>query len=138
MTHEPLLVFYDGACGLCTRAVAWALARDRHGRLEPEPFQSPGARELLRAHGATPADAARELHVWSRAEGLRRGPDAVAAMLARLPGYAWLGALLGATWLAPLARPAYAFVASRRGWFGAPVCALPARRGSRGTGDRRR
>ena len=32
MTSQHSLVFYDGACGLCHRAVRFAIARDRDGR----------------------------------------------------------------------------------------------------------
>jgi predicted DCC family thiol-disulfide oxidoreductase YuxK len=35
----PHLLLYDGACGLCRRATAWALRHDRAGRLEAVPYQ---------------------------------------------------------------------------------------------------
>lgn len=119
---DRLLVFYDGECRLCAGAVAWALARDRDGVLEPVPYQSEAARARL---GAAAARAADELHVWSEARGVRAGADAVAELLRRLPRWRWAGALLASRALAWAARPAYRALARRRARFGAARCPLP-------------
>lgn len=107
-----LTVFYDGSCGLCQAAVAWAVARDREHALEPIPFQSEEARARLGPERARRAED--ELHVWSRAEGVRTGADAVAAMLARIPGWRWAGRALAWWPVRMVARPVYRWIAARR------------------------
>jgi predicted DCC family thiol-disulfide oxidoreductase YuxK len=39
--------FFDGACGVCTRAVYFLVRHNRTGRLRTEPFQAPGSAERL-------------------------------------------------------------------------------------------
>lgn len=124
MTRDPLFVFYDGACGLCAGAVVWALRRDRARRLQPVPVPSEEATRRLGAHAA---HALESLHAWSERGGLVAGPDAVAALLARLPRWGWAAALLRAPGVRSLARPAYRFVARHRHAFDRPGCALPRR-----------
>lgn len=41
------VVFYDGGCGLCHRAVRFALARDRDGRLRFAPLGGPTFLEVV-------------------------------------------------------------------------------------------
>jgi len=45
-------LFFDGACGMCTRSRDFLLKIDRTGNVHTEPLQSPGAAERL---GITPA-----------------------------------------------------------------------------------
>jgi len=45
-------LFFDGACGMCTRSRDLLLKMDRTGNLHTEPLQSPGAAERL---GIAPA-----------------------------------------------------------------------------------
>lgn len=52
----PLLVLYDGVCGLCSRTVAWLAARDRQGRLAYAPLQGETAALLRRRHPEIPLD----------------------------------------------------------------------------------
>jgi predicted DCC family thiol-disulfide oxidoreductase YuxK len=125
-TREPLTVFYDGECRLCSGTVAWALARDTAGRLRVLPYQSAEARAMLGEQNA--ARAARELLVWSPGEGVIGGSDAVAALLRRLPGWRPAGALLGAPPVRWIARPVYRAIAARRG---AVRCPLPPLNGAR-------
>jgi predicted DCC family thiol-disulfide oxidoreductase YuxK len=40
-------LFFDGECGMCTRARNFLLRLDRTGRLHTEPFQRPGSAERL-------------------------------------------------------------------------------------------
>ena len=121
----PLTVFYDGDCGMCSGAVAWALQRDRDRLLNPIPYQSPRALEYLGLEGV--ARAAEELHVWSESYGMRTGADAVVDLLTRLPGWRWLGRLFASRALRPMVQQAYRSLAARREWFGAPRCQLPER-----------
>jgi len=110
--REPLHVFYDGACPVCTRSIAWALKLDRYSRLRPVPAGSPQARETVGARHAT--HLLDELHVWSQRGGVRRGSDAVAAMLVELPGLGWAGHVLGFVVVRPFARLAYRMAAKNR------------------------
>jgi predicted DCC family thiol-disulfide oxidoreductase YuxK len=45
-------LFFDGACGMCTRSRDFLLKLDRTGNVQTEPLQSPGVAERL---GITPA-----------------------------------------------------------------------------------
>jgi predicted DCC family thiol-disulfide oxidoreductase YuxK len=110
--REPLHVFYDGACPVCTRSIAWALKLDRYNRLRPVPAGSPQAHETVGTRHAP--NLLEELHVWSERGGVRRGSDAVAAMLVELPWLGWSGRLLGLPPVRPFARLAYRAIAKRR------------------------
>jgi predicted DCC family thiol-disulfide oxidoreductase YuxK len=121
---EParLAVFFDGECALCSRLVAWALRRDRDGRLRPVPAASEEARRIAGPDAATRLLA--ELHTFSPDEGLRTGPSAVASLLSRLPRWRWIAPLVGASALRPVSVPIYRWIAARRGRLGA-TCPLP-------------
>ena len=41
------ILFFDGVCGLCSRAVDFVLARDRRGLFQFAPLQGETARQLL-------------------------------------------------------------------------------------------
>jgi len=41
------VLFFDGACGMCTRSVYFLIKHDRTGNLRTEPFQTLGAAERL-------------------------------------------------------------------------------------------
>lgn len=120
--ESPLHVFYDGDCGLCSTAVAWALARDRDHRLRPIPASDPQALTML---GPAHVGVLNSLHAWSADGGLVTGPEAVGAVLTRLPGWRWAALLLRAPGVRSAARPAYRWIASHRDWFGTPRCPLP-------------
>lgn len=51
----PLVVLYDGACGLCGRTVAWIAARDRDRRLAFAPLQGETAARLRALRPEIPA-----------------------------------------------------------------------------------
>jgi len=120
---EPLRVFFDDECGLCSGAVAWALARDREALLRPTPARSEEARRT--AGGLDATRLLEELHTWSPREGVRAGSDAVAALLLRLPGWAWAGRALRLPLVRPLARRVYRAIARRRHGLGAARCRMP-------------
>ena len=110
--REPLLVFYDGACGVSTRSIAWAIRLDTLQRLSPIPAGSPQARELV---GPTHAPhLLDELHVWSRSRGVRVGSDAIAAMLEELPMLGWVGRMIRFPLVRPFARITYRQIARNR------------------------
>jgi predicted DCC family thiol-disulfide oxidoreductase YuxK len=45
--HRSGILFFDGACGMCTRSVELVSRLNRTGELQTEPLQSPGAAERL-------------------------------------------------------------------------------------------
>jgi predicted DCC family thiol-disulfide oxidoreductase YuxK len=47
----PLLLLFDGRCGLCNRIVQFVLSRDRRDRFVFAPLQSRVAAEILARHG---------------------------------------------------------------------------------------
>jgi predicted DCC family thiol-disulfide oxidoreductase YuxK len=52
----PRIVLYDGVCGLCDRAVAWLLSKDRERQLWFAPLQGETAARLRRLHPEIPLD----------------------------------------------------------------------------------
>lgn len=121
---EHDVVFYDGTCGLCHRAVRAWLARDRRGLLRFAPLQGETFAELV------PADQRAELPdsiVVRAADGrLLTGSDATVHLLRRLGG-AWglAGALLRLV-PRPLRDLAYGAVARhRKRFFGSTDALCP-------------
>ncbi len=103
-------VFYDGACELCTSTRAWAAERDVAGRLRFVDFRDAGV-------GALPVTRAQlEREMWvRRADGtLCAGLDGTCAVLAELPRWRWLAALIGAPPLRWLGVLVYRIVARHR------------------------
>jgi predicted DCC family thiol-disulfide oxidoreductase YuxK len=49
VNNEPMsgVLFFDGACGMCTRARNFLVRHDRTGGLQTEPLQGPGVAERL-------------------------------------------------------------------------------------------
>jgi predicted DCC family thiol-disulfide oxidoreductase YuxK len=52
--QPPFVVLYDGVCGLCSRTVAWMVARDRERRLAFAPLQGETAARLRALHPEIP------------------------------------------------------------------------------------
>ena len=116
------VLFYDGACGLCHRCVAWASARDRRGRIRFAPLQGGTYASL-----DIPRPTDLSTLVALDARGLHTESGAVVALLRGIGGF-WSFAGLGLRLVPPPLRNAgYRFVATRRlGWFGpADRCSLP-------------
>lgn len=110
---RPLLLLYDGDCGLCTRAAAWIATRAGAG---VDPIASGDLDDAaLGALGLTRDDT--DAAAWVvRPDGtLRRGHLAVADALRAAPGWprltGWAIAIPPLRWLAI---PAYAAVARWR------------------------
>lgn len=90
-------IVWDGDCGFCRRAVAWALARDRDGLFEAVPYQSLPTPPMTPALRAACGSA---VHVRIAAGEWLRGGRACLfvlerigwprlARLARLPPLVW-------------------------------------------------
>lgn len=56
-------LFFDGACGMCTRSMDLLKKFDRTGKIHIEPLQSPGVAEHLGVEPTRLLDAARWLDV---------------------------------------------------------------------------
>jgi len=110
--REPLLVFYDGACSVCTRSIAWAIRLDRYQRLQPIAAGSHQAQQIVGAQNAP--RLLDELHVWSPSGGVRTGSDAIAAMMRELPMLRWAGRLIAFPLVRPFARIIYRHIARNR------------------------
>ncbi len=80
-------LFFDGACGMCTRAVDSILKLNRTGELRTEPLQRPGVAERLGIPPSRLLDSARWLDasgaVYSGAEAMNAAVSA--AIGTRLP-----------------------------------------------------
>jgi predicted DCC family thiol-disulfide oxidoreductase YuxK len=59
------ILFFDGACGMCTRAVDLILRLNRTGELRTEPLQGPGVAERL----GIPPSRLLESNSWLDASG---------------------------------------------------------------------
>jgi predicted DCC family thiol-disulfide oxidoreductase YuxK len=70
------VLYFDGACGMCTRSVNFLIAHDRTGNLETAPLQSPGVAERL----GIPDDRLLEAMRWLDGSGaVYTGAEAWAA-----------------------------------------------------------
>jgi predicted DCC family thiol-disulfide oxidoreductase YuxK len=106
------LLLYDGACGLCRRATAWARRHDRAGRLEAVPYQdapSPPMTPALREASA------RAVHVITTDGRILRAGRATLFVLREVgwPRTARLLSLPPFVWGVELA---YHLVARNRHW----------------------
>ena len=79
----PGTLFFDGGCGMCTRARNVLLKLDRTGEIDTEPFQRPDAAERL----GVPAARLPESVWWLDASGqVFAGAEAANAALAAAIG----------------------------------------------------
>ncbi len=102
-------LFFDGACGMCTRSRDFLLKFDRTGQLETVPLQSPGTAERLNVAPASLLDSVRWLDasgaVYSGAEAANAAVSAavgtrIPLAIYRIPGirfiedavYTWVAA----------------------------------------------
>ncbi len=122
------LLFYDGVCGLCDRAVRYVLRHDHEDRFRFASLQSQAAAVALARHGLDPTRLDTLVLVEATPAGesaLTRG-DAIARLLEVMGRAGWL------VWLirhlpAPLVRFGYNLVArTRYAVFGrTDACPLP-------------
>ncbi|MDX2184736.1 MAG: DCC1-like thiol-disulfide oxidoreductase family protein [Gemmatimonadaceae bacterium] len=118
------ILFFDGACGLCSRAVVFLMRRDARGVIRYAPLG--GATDAT--HGVSDgAITPQRSLVWREADGrvLRRSDGALAAAAALGGAWRWLAAALR---LVPrgLRDAVYDAIAERRHrWFGSEACEWP-------------
>jgi predicted DCC family thiol-disulfide oxidoreductase YuxK len=105
----PNILFFDGACGMCTRSVELLNKLNRTGKLQSEPLQSPGAAQRLGISSSDLLDSVRWLdasgNVYSGAEAANAALSAaigsrIPLRIYRIPGlrfveeavYRWIAA----------------------------------------------
>lgn len=113
MSDDPLLVLFDGDCGLCQALRRWVEARDAAGRLRLIPYQHADLDAV--APGLIPAMANRAVYALRPDGQCWHGARACFEALRRLPGVWGVIGMVGA--LPPvslLAGPIYRLVADHR------------------------
>jgi len=87
MEHKQTspILFYDGNCGMCHRAVSYAVKRDREQRFQFAPLEG----ETLRAKldESTIRELPDSIILWEAGKPLKSRSDAVIALLDALPGW---------------------------------------------------
>lgn len=86
------VVFYDGACPLCSREIAHYRRCDGAARLQW--VDAATEAEILAGHGLDPERAMAELHVLDGNGRWQRGVDAFLVIWTHLPAYRWLARLI--------------------------------------------
>lgn len=99
----PSTVIYNGDCPICAREIG--VYRARVGAEGALRFVDLHEADLA-AHGLTPEDAARRLHVVQDGR-LVSGVDAFLALWRGTPGFGWLARLVGAPMVRPVAAALY-------------------------------
>ena len=122
--RKPDLLFYDGGCGLCHRAVRFLVARDRRGAFRFAPLGGETFLRMVRPDER--AGLPDSLVVATSGGGLITRSRAVLHLLRSLGGgwglVARVAAILPLRWVDGL----YEAVARHRGaWFQAPDSACP-------------
>ncbi|WP_343577054.1 DUF393 domain-containing protein [Mycobacterium sp.] len=109
MSSPTGTLFFDGACGMCTRSRDLLLKFDRTGNIQTEPLQSPGVAQRLGIEPETLLDSIRWLDssgvVYSGAEAANAAVSAAVGtrtplVVYRIPGirfvedavYRWVAA----------------------------------------------
>jgi predicted DCC family thiol-disulfide oxidoreductase YuxK len=90
------ILFFDGVCGLCNKAVDFVLVRDRQGSIKFAPLQGDTARQLLSPRDLEKLDT---MILWVEGRAYRKSAAAVRILWRLSPGWQVLGTLL---WLIPL------------------------------------
>jgi len=119
-SHAGPVLLYDGACGLCNRAVRFLLGIDRRGVLRFSALQGGPAQAWLRAHGLPTGDFESMVFVREWGAGPGAGREAYAlrtdALVAALEACGGAGRVLA--WIRFVPRPwrdgAYRLVARLR------------------------
>jgi len=117
------IIFFDGVCGLCNRAVDSILKADENRIFRFTPLQGETARELLPPVSETPESWS---IIYMDEHGLHDQSDATLEICRRIGGF-W--SLLGLTRAVPrfIRHPIYRFIARNRyRWFGTKdICRIP-------------
>jgi predicted DCC family thiol-disulfide oxidoreductase YuxK len=79
----PSILFFDGACGMCTRSVELLYRFDRTGKLQAEPLQSPGTSQRL---GISPSELLESVRWLDSSGAVYSGAEAANAALSAAIG----------------------------------------------------
>jgi predicted DCC family thiol-disulfide oxidoreductase YuxK len=111
----PLLILFDGPCGLCNRLVQFIQKRDPHGRFEFAPLQSPTGKQQLEDLKVDPAI---DSVIVIEAEKVYTKSAAVCRIAVELPDpWPLLGSVIFLP--EPLRDSLYDWIAAnRKKWFG--------------------
>lgn len=113
-TQDRPVAYYDGACPVCAREVAFW--RGRPGG-ETIAWVDVAGSDAAPGPGLTREAALARLHVRLPDGRLVAGARAFAVIWGAMPGFGWLGRLVGHPLVAPVAEAAYrGFLAFRRLW----------------------
>jgi predicted DCC family thiol-disulfide oxidoreductase YuxK len=121
------IVFFDGICGLCNRAVDFVLREDRARRFLYSPLQGETFGRMARSHQETlKADSIFVLRRGLGKETLLQRSDAFLYILENLPRYRWL-ARIGKKFPVPIRDAVYRLIATTRYriWGKRDACRLP-------------
>lgn len=112
--NAPIEVYFDGACPICSREIAYYRARPGADAFR---FVDASAADATLGPGLTRDTALARMHV-RRADGsLATGAAAFAEMWRHMPGLRWLGRLLAVPPFGALAELGYrGFLLIRRAW----------------------
>ena len=120
----PLILLFDGTCGLCNSAVNFILTRDPTRRFRFAPLQSNVGRDLMTRHGLNPDDLSTVVLIDGDRAYLRSNAALRIAM--ELPD-PWPLAAIAVFVPEALRNAAYDFIARhRKQWFRNPdACRTP-------------
>lgn len=124
---EAPVVFFDGACGLCNRSVAFLARHDRQGRLLFAHLQGPTAARLLEPAQRSVAQDGTVVLLEPSGRVSVRSAAVLRALAYSGAGWRVVARVLASPAARSLLDVAYRFVARRRDrWFGrAESCILP-------------
>ena len=126
MEKQPIL-FFDGVCGLCNRAVDFVLQEDRDQKFLFAPLQGETFKALVKDHPeASAVDSAFVLCYTAQGEQLLMRSDAMFYILGQLPQFRWT-ARIGHFIPRPIRDAVYRLIASTRYrvWGKRDSCRLP-------------
>jgi len=121
-SSQRIILFFDGACGLCDRAVAWTWDRT-NDEVQFAPLQGPTAKRILPAELRQPPYQSLVVHdgqnCFTEVEGLR-------ILGIKLPRpWRQIVRLLSGWPLLPITRSAYRWVARNRNRWFTMQCRVP-------------
>jgi len=126
MEKQPIL-FFDGVCGLCNRAVDFVLQEDRDQKFLFAPLQGETFKAFVKDHPeASAVDSAFVLCYAAQGEQLLMRSDAMFYILGQLPQFGWI-ARIGHSIPRPIRDAVYRLIASTRYrvWGKRDSCRLP-------------
>ncbi|MGA8478514.1 MAG: DCC1-like thiol-disulfide oxidoreductase family protein [Chthoniobacterales bacterium] len=126
MEKQPIL-FFDGVCGLCNRAVDFVLREDRDQKFLFAPLQGETFKAFVKDHPeASAVDSAFVLCYTAQGEQLLMRSDAMFYILGQLPQFGWI-ARIGHFIPRPIRDAVYRLIASTRYrvWGKRDSCRLP-------------